>query len=184
MAKQARKAMRAESLIAIADRGYFRSEEILECHKSGIVPLVPKSTTSGATAAGRFDRSDFIYDRDKDEYACPAGERLMWRFRRTKGRLRTDQYWSASCPRCAIKNQCMPGQTRRVTRWIDEEEPEVMQAQLDEAPHSKRIRRRTVEHPFGTVKAWTGSTHFLTKGLERVRTEMSLHVLAYSLKRV
>lgn len=59
-----------------------------------------------------------------------------------------------------------------------------MQARLDEAPDSMRIRRRTVEHPFGTLKAWMGATHFLTKGLERVRTEMSLHVLAYNLKRV
>ena len=47
-----------------------------------------------------------------------------------------------------------------------------------------RIRRSTVEHPYGTIKAWMGSTHFLTKGLERVKTEMSLHVLAYNLKRL
>jgi hypothetical protein len=71
-----------------------------------------------------------------------------------------------------------------VSRWAHEEELEVMQARLDKAPDSMRIRRRTVEHPFGTLKAWMGATHFLTKGLERVRTEMSLHVLAYNLKRV
>ena len=184
MAKQARQAMRVEPITAIADRGYFKSEEILECHKAGIVPLVPKSYTSGAKAEGRFDRSDFIYDRDQDEYVCPAGERLIWRFTRTEGRLRMHKYWSSSCPQCAIKDQCTTGDYRRIARWVHEEELEVMQARLDAAPESMRIRRRTVEHPFGTLKEWMGPTHFLTKGLERVRTEMSLNVLAYNLKRV
>lgn len=85
MGKQARKAMRVEYLTAIADRGYFKSEEILACHKAGIVPLVPKSTTSNAKAEGRFDRSDFVRDRSNDEYVCPAGERLIWRFARVEG---------------------------------------------------------------------------------------------------
>ena len=59
-----------------------------------------------------------------------------------------------------------------------------MQERLDQAPEMPRLRRQTVEHPFGTIKAWMGATHFLTRTLERVRTEMSLHVLAYNLKRV
>jgi hypothetical protein len=184
MAKQARQAMRAGSLTAIADRGYYKSEEILACHENGIVPLVPKSTTSGAKADGRFDKADFVYDRGNDEYVCPAGQRLIWRFTRTEGRLRMHRYWSSNCPRCAIKDKCTPSDYRRVSRWHHEEELEVMQGRLDEAPESMRIRRRTVEHPFGTLKAWMGASHFLTKGLERVRTEMSLHVLAYNLKRV
>lgn len=95
-----------------------------------------------------------------------------------------NRYWSSHCPRCSIKDRCTPSDYRRVGRWAHEEELEVMQARLDQAPDSMRIRRRTVEHPFGTLKAWMGATHFLTKGLERVRTEMSLHVLAYNLKRV
>ncbi|NMG76792.1 IS1182 family transposase [Aromatoleum diolicum] len=184
MGKQARKAMRVESLTAIADRGYFKSEEILACHKAGIVPLVPKSTTSSAKAEGRFDRADFVYDRDNDEYVCPSGERLIWRFARVEAGLTMNRYWSSSCTRCTMKSQCTPSDYRRVSRWVHEEELEVMQARLDQAPDSMRIRRRTVEHPFGTLKAWMGATHFLTKGLERVRTEMNLHVLAYNLKRV
>jgi transposase len=47
-----------------------------------------------------------------------------------------------------------------------------------------RVRRQTVEHPFGTIKAWMGATHFVTKTLDRVSVEMSLHVLAYNLRRV
>lgn len=166
MGKQARKAMQVDSLTAIADRGYFKSEEILACHKAGIVPLVPKSATSGAKADGRFDRADFVYDRENDEYVCPAGERLIWRFARVEGGLMMNRYWSSSCPRCPIKSQCTPSDYRRVSRWVHEEELEVMQARLDKAPDSMRIRRRTVEHPFGTLKAWMGATHFLTKRLE------------------
>jgi hypothetical protein len=108
MGKQARKAMRVEYLTAIADRGYYKSEEILACHQAGIVPLVPKTTTSNAKAEGRFDRSDFVYDRDNDEYVCPAGERLIWRFARIEAGLTMNRYWSSSCPRCAIKDQCTP----------------------------------------------------------------------------
>lgn len=61
---------------------------------------------------------------------------------------------------------------------------EAMQRRLDHAPEMMRICRQTVEHPFGTIKSWMGATHFLTKTLDRVSTEMSLHVLAYNLKRV
>ena len=61
---------------------------------------------------------------------------------------------------------------------------EAMQERLDRAPKAMRIRRATVEHPFGTLKAWMGAMHFKMKTLERVKTEMSLLVLAYNLKRV
>jgi hypothetical protein len=60
---------------------------------------------------------------------------------------------------------------------------EAMQRRIDRMPQASKLRRRTAEHPFGTLKAWMGATHFLTKTLPKVRTEMSLHVLAYNLKR-
>lgn len=128
--------MRVEYLTAIADRGYFKSEEILACHKAGIVPLVPKGTTSNAKAEGRFDRADFVYDRDNYEYVCPAGERLIWRLARVEAGLTMNRYWSSSCPRCAIKDQCTHCAYWRVSRWVHEEELKVMQARLDEAPDS------------------------------------------------
>jgi hypothetical protein len=71
-----------------------------------------------------------------------------------------------------------------VTRWEHEAVLDEMQARLDHALEMMRIRRQTVEHPFGTIKAWMGATHFLTRTIERVSTEMSLHVLAYNMKRV
>lgn len=184
MAKQAREAIGASDLTVIADRGYFKSDEILACQLVGITAIVPKTGTSGAKADGRFDKADFIYDRAADEYQCPAGQRLIWRFSRIEGGLKLHRYWSSHCPRCAIKEQCTPSDYRRVSRWEHQTVLEDMQIRLDLAPDSMRIRRQTVEHPFGTLKLWMGSAHFLTRTLERVSAEMSLQVLAYNLKRV
>jgi transposase len=184
MAKQARTAMAVQDLTVIADRGYFKSEEILACQEAGITALVPKCKTSGAKAAGRFDKADFIYDTETNEYRCPAGQPLIWRSSRIEHGLNLHRYWSSCCQQCDIKAQCTPSTERRVTRWEHEEVLEAMQTRLDNAPDSMRIRCQTVEHPFGTLKAWMGSTHFLTRQLKNVSTEMSLHVLAYNMKRV
>jgi len=184
MAKQARAAMGTDELTAIADRGYFKSEQILACDEAGITVIVPKSTTSGAKFDGRFDRADFIYDAQKNEYRCPAGEHLIWRYANIEDGLTLHRYWSSNCQQCAIKEKCTPSKQRRVTRWAREDVLESMQTRLDLAPDSMRIRRQTVEHPFGTIKLWMGSAHFLTKTLKKVSTEMGLHVLAYNLKRV
>jgi len=184
MAKQARAAMGTDELTAIADRGYFKGEEILACDEAGITVIVPKSTTSGAKFDGRFDRADFIYDAQKNEYRCPAGERLIWRYATIEDGLKVHRYWSSNCKQCTIKEKCTPSKQRRVTRWEREDVLESMQTRLDLTPDSMRIRRQTVEHPFGTIKLWMGSAHFLTTTLKKVSTEMSLHVIAYNLKRV
>jgi transposase len=173
-----------QDLNVIADRGYFKSEEIPACHEAGITALVPKCKTSGAKAAGRFDKADFIYHAKTNEYECPAGQRLIWRSSRIEHGLNLHRYWCSSCQQCAIKAKCTPSSERRVSRWEHEDILESMQRRLDQAPDSMRIRRQTVEHPFGTLKAWMGATHFLTRQLKNVSTEMSLHVLAYNMKRV
>jgi hypothetical protein len=184
MATLARQAMGTEKLSVVADRGYFKSEEILACHQSDITVYVPKPMTSGAKADGRFSNADFIYDTESDEYKCPAGQRLIWRFTSVEKGLKLHRYWSSHCQHCALKAQCTPSPQRRVRRWEHESVLENMQQRLDQAPEMMRIRKQTVEHPFGTLKAWMGATHFLTKTLPRVSTEMSLHVLAYNMKRV
>jgi hypothetical protein len=184
MATQARTAMGVESLTALADRGYFKGEEILKCEQQGITPLVPKPLTSGAKADGRFDKRDFLYLPKTDAYRCPAGELAIKRFTSVEHGMVLHRYWSSACPRCPIKAQCTPSGYRRITRWEHEAVLDRMQARLDRTPEAARLRRQTVEHPFATLKAWMGSTHFLTKTLPRVSTEMSLHVLAYNFKRV
>jgi len=184
MAIQARDAMGTQQLTAIADRGYYKSEEILSSHQAGITVILPKSTTSNAKAEGRFDKDDFIYDAQRNEYRCPAGQALIWRCDTVERGLKLNRYWSSNCKSCAIKERCTPSGERRVTRWEHEDVLESVQARLDHQPESMRIRRQTVEHVFGTLKYWMGASHFLTKTLDRVSTEMSLHVLAYNLKRV
>jgi len=184
MATLARSAMGAQELTAVADRGYFKSEEILACHEAGITAIVPKTVTSNATADGRFGKADFIYDAQKNEYQCPAGERLIWRYSTVENGLKLHRYWSSLCQTCIMKDRCTPSTERRVARWEHEAVLEAMQTRLDHAPEMMRVRRQTAEHPFGTIKAWMGATHFLSKTLDRVRAEMSLHVLAYNLKRV
>lgn len=184
MAQQARAAMATETLTAIADRGYFKGEEILACHIAGISTIVPKTGTSNAKADGRFDKADFIHDAQKNEYRCPAGQALIWRYATVEAGMTNHRYWSSNCKACALKEQCTPSTERRVTRWEHQDVLDAMQTRLDQTPDAMRVRRCTVEHPYGTIKSWMGWTHFLTKGLERVKTEMSLHVLAYNLKRM
>jgi Transposase DDE domain len=184
MAKLARNEMGVAKLTAIADRGYYKSEEILACHQAGITVFVPKTVTSSATAHGRFSKDDFIYDAEANEYRCPAGERLTWRYVTIERELKLHRYWSSNCQQCSLKDKCTPSIQRRVTRWEHEGVLDEMQIRLDHNPDMMRIRRQTVEHPFGTIKAWMGATHFLTRTIERVSTEMSLHVLAYNMKRV
>jgi hypothetical protein len=184
MAVMAQEATGLETLTAVADRGYFKGTQIKKCVDAGILPMVPKTMTSNSLAAGRFDKQDFIYIAQDDEYHCPAGERAVRRFTTVEAGMTLDVYWSSACPRCPIKAKCTPSAYRRIRRWKHEAVLDDMQARLDRNPDMMRIRRQTVEHPFGTIKYWMGATHFLTRTLERVRTEMSLHVLAYNLKRV
>ena len=175
---------RTQHLTIPPDRGYFKGEQILQCEQAGVIPIVPKTLTSNSLADGRFDKQDFIYIAADDEYRCPAEQRAIKRFTTVEAGLTLDVYWSSACPRCAIKAQCTTSDYRRIRRWKHEAVLEAMQQRLDRQPEMMRVRRRTVEHPFGTIKHWMGWTHFLTKTLARVRTEMSLHVLAYNLKRV
>ncbi|WP_137009962.1 IS1182 family transposase [Aquitalea aquatilis] len=184
MAIQAQSALDTTDLQVIADRGYFKGEEIQKCEEAGITALVSKPMTSGAKAEGRFDKEDFVFDPVAGEYVCPAGSRLKWRFARIESGLLINRYWSSDCPRCPIKERCTPSDYRRVSRWEHEATLEAMQRRLDIQPGAMKLRRQTVEHPFGTLKDWMGATHFLTRTLEHVSTEMSLHVLAYNLKRV
>jgi transposase len=184
MAKEAQAATGVRELTAIADRGYFKGEEILACEAAGVTPIVPKPLTSGAKADGRFGKQDFVYDPQEDAYHCPGVEKLTRRFTTVEAGLTLHAYWTSKCAGCALKPQCTPSKERRVKRWEHEAVLDAMQERLDRAPQSMRIRRQTAEHPFGTIKAWMGATHFRMRTLEKVRTEMSLHVLAYNLRRM
>ena len=149
-----------------------------------VTPLVPKPLTSGAKADGRFGKQDFVYDAGEDVYRCPAGEKLTWRYWNVEAGRKLHNYWTTKCTACGLKSKCTPAKERRVKRWEHEAVLDAMQERLDRAPKTMRIRRQTAEHPFGTIKAWMGATHFRLRTLEKVSAEMSLHVLAYNLKRM
>lgn len=185
MSEKAKTAMGVERLEMLADRGYFSGEEILACETMGVTPYVPKPLTSGAKADGRFGKQDFTYLPEQDVYRCPGGSLLPRHMTTVEKGLTLHRYWDrASCQACALKPQCTPSVERRITRWEHEAVIDAMQRRMDLAPYAMRARRRIVEHPFGTIKAWMGHTHFQMKRLNNVKTEISLHVLAYNMKRV
>jgi hypothetical protein len=186
MADKARLAIGNEQITVVADRGYYSGEQLLECADNGVITYVPKPLTSSGTKRGFFIKQDFIYDAKNDVYICPAGESL------TKGAHRSDRQSTGinfyrhltACPNCHLKSRCTTEKLRRIRRWEHEDVLDDIERRLEEKPDAMQIRRSTVEHPFGTLKAWMGYTHFLTKTREKVSTEMSLHVLAYNFKRV
>jgi transposase len=183
MAMQAKEVTGTDELMVLADRGYFSGAEVLACKEAGITAICPKPLTSGAKADGRWGKQDFRYDPSTDTYRCPAGERLTRRFSSVEQGMMLHTYWANGCAGCAVRQQCTNGKERRVKRWEHEHLIDAMQARLDRMPQAMRIRRQTVEHVFGTIKDWMGRSHFKTRTLDRVSTEMSLHVLAYNIKR-
>lgn len=172
-------------LTVLADRGYYSREQILECQGTGVLPCVPKVNTSGRSKLGLFARPAFVYDAAHDRYSCPAGAHL------TRSKVHSDREGEighyrnlAACRSCQLRPRCTPEKIRRVKRWAHEAVLDAMQTRLDQLPDAMGMRRQTVEHVFGTLKGWMGSTPFLTKTRKNFRTEISLSVLAYNMKRM
>ena len=184
MATRAKQALETDTLDAVADRGYYSGEQVLACERAGISVTLPRPMTSGAKAADRFGKGDFLYPPQENAYLCPAGETLPHRHTTVENGLTLHRYWTNACSACPMKAACTTGKERRVKRWEHEDVLETVQRRLDADSLAMRVRRETVEHPFGTLKARMGATHFLIKTLPRVSTEMALQVLAYNLTRV
>jgi transposase len=184
MARAAKDVMARETIEAVADKGYYSGEEIVAAEQAGVAVTVSKPNTSNAGAAGRFDKADFVYVADEDTYICPAGERLTYHFTSELDGKMMRSYWTTACEMCPVKSRCTTGKERRVRRWEHEAILERVQKRLDDDPSKIPLRSKTVEHPFGTIKAWMGATHFRMKTLANVATEIALHVLAYNMMRV
>src|ERR1700730_17148594 len=184
MARRAKTVLGTDRLEPVAARGSSRSEEILACERAGITVTLPKPMTSSAKAEGRFGKQDFVYVAADDVYRCPAGEMLTYRYTNEEDGKTLRRYWTTACQTCALKARSTPGKERRISRWEHEAVLETVQDRLDRNPDKMRVRRQTVEHPFGTIKAWMGATHLQMRTLPKVASEMALHVLAYNMKRV
>ena len=184
MAISAKSALERDDLHVLADKGYFSGTQILACHEAGITTTVTRPATSGNAAKGMFVKADFTYDAGRDVYVCPAGEDLVYRYTTEERGIQIRRYWINACQTCPLQSKCTTGTERRISRWDHEHLVDDMNNRLGRDPDPMTLRRCTVEHPFGTIKAWMGATHFLTRTLKNVRTEMALHVLAYNIKRI
>ena len=185
MAEKAKSALGVEKLAVVADRGYFSSEQILQCSRADVTVTLPKPMTTGMKAKGQFGKPDFRYLAEEDVYICPASQTLSFvSHKRQTGGLDLRRYATEGCGACKLKTRCTTSTGRVVTRWEHEHLVEEVQQRLDEDPQAMRRRRETVEHPFGTIKMRMGATHFLMKRLKNVRTEIAFAVLAYNLTRV
>ena len=169
----------------VADAGYYNAAEVSRCAEQGITAYVPKADTSANTARGLYGKSRFQYDANKDVYVCPAGAELTYRFATYELGRELRYYRASGCKGCALKKQCTRNKANRtITREENEALMEAMAARMKAQPWKFKLRKMLAEHPFGTIKRWFGYTHFLLKGLEKVRCEWSLTTLAYNLKRV
>lgn len=184
MTEQGQAAIGRKNIEVFADRGYFSGAEIMATEKLGATTYVPKPYTSGSKAAGRSGKHDFLYQPEDNSYQCPGGQKMTYRFMSVEQGKDTQVYWPDGCNVYPVKAKCATGKQRRIKRRVNEDIIDAMLNRLNELPEAMAIRRATVEHPFGPLKSWMGATHFLTKRLKNVKTEMSLSVLAYNIRRM
>jgi len=185
MATEAKETLAVEQLEAVADQGYYNNADVSLCVEKGITPYITKADTSANSVLGLYAKKDFTYDPEKDVYRCPAGAELTHRFNTYELGRALRYYRTNVCAKCPLKSQCTRNKRNRtITREQDEHLMEAMAARVKKHPDKLRQRKALVEHPFGTIKRWFGYTHFLLKGLDRVRGEWTLITLCYNLKRV
>jgi hypothetical protein len=185
LALAAQAVLEAPAPVVVADQGYYHGTEIKACLEAGITPLVPRPITSANAPLGLFTKDDFVYDRTRDVYCCPAGETLTYRTTTVELGRTIKNYRTSACGRCALKPRCTRNQDgRKLTRWVHEDLMEDREQRLLQQPALFRQRKVLAEHPFGTMKRAMDQGYFLLKGLRKVRGEFSLTVLAYNLKRV
>ena len=181
----AKEVLGVETIDVVADRGYFKIEDIEACEKAGIEPYVPRPQRGPSVQAGLFRKDEFIYDPDNDSLVCPAGQRLHRYTSSLQRGLNRIHYVNAeACKDCPLRSKCTTNRYRSVSRMENEAVLDRMAARLAKRPEVLDRRRETVEHPFGTIKQWMNQGAFLMRGLEKVRGEFSLTALAYNLRRV
>ena len=180
----ARESLDIERIDAVADKGYFKVEDITECEAVGVTPHVPKPQRSPARRGGRFAKERFRYDAGTDTYACPGGQQLKPLYT-SRVRDTTLKHYAnrGACRDCALKAQCTTNSYRRIGRYADEAVLDRMAERLASRPGLLDRRRESAEHPFGSIKHWMGHGGFLMRRLENVRGEFSLTALAYNIRR-
>lgn len=183
MAKKTKETLGTGKLEVVADRGYYDGDEIKKCEDENIIVYTVKPNTSANRKLGLFIKDAFHYDSKNDEYICPAKEKLKFRSMLNEDGRLTRYYVTPACRTCPLKPKCTRGEQRRLSRWVHEEVLDRMRERVKARPDIMKIRRDLVEHPFGTLKRWWDQGFFLMRGLGNVKTEASLSVLAYNMRR-
>src|SRR5882672_9228395 len=182
MAAQAKEAVGADEVTAVADTGYSNGEHGALCEQDGITAVVPRAATVNPTGAQYFSRDQFAYDAESDSWRCPAGETLS--LYKTSHTQKKKEYTSGACGSCPLKPQCTEAARRVIVRDFYEDARQAMHLRATADPVWMKQRRETAEHPFGTMKWLMAQPRFLIKGLRKAKAELALGVLCYNLKRV
>jgi transposase len=183
-AEPARAILGVDEIDVVADKGYFKIEDIEACEQAGLIPHVPKPQRGAAVRQGFFAKDEFHYDPDQDVYSCPAGAKLYPLYKsKSRDNTKIDYANRVACKDCTLKTRCTANAYRRVSRLENEAVLDRMAARLKARPDILDRRRDSVEHPFGSIKQWMNQGAFLMKGLDKVRAEFSLTALVYNLRR-
>jgi transposase len=184
-AEPAKEILDVETIDVVADRGYFKIEDIEACEKAGMVPYVPRPQRGPSVREGLFRKDEFKYEAETDSMVCPAGQRLLPYTSSLQRGLKKINYANrAACRDCPLRSRCTGNLFRSVSRLENEAVLDRMAARLAKRPGILDQRRASVEHPFGTIKQWMYQAAFLMRGLQKVRAEFSLTALAYNIRRV
>ncbi|MBZ4655726.1 MAG: hypothetical protein JG759_274 [Thermoanaerobacter sp.] len=187
MGKRAKEVFEVENIIALADKGYYNADDLKKCEKENITTYVSKQVFSNSTGEREFYSDRFKYDKEKDVYVCPAGYELKCT-RKTPIKEDTKYIEYANyeaCSKCQYKDKCTTSkQGRRIKRCIDQDFLDLVDERTAKNKELYKRRQMIVEQPFGTIKRGWGLSYFLTRGLESVKTKISLAFLAYKMKRV
>jgi transposase len=183
-AEPAKEILGVEAIDVVADKGYFKIEDIEACETAGMVPYVPRPQRGPSVREGLFRKDEFKYDAETDSMICPAGQQLHpYSSSLIRGLKKINYANRAACRDCPLRPRCTKNQFRSVSRLENEAVLDRMAARLALRPGILDQRREAVEHPFGTIKQWMYQGAFLMRGLEKVRAEFSLTALAYNLRR-
>ncbi len=187
MALRAKKLFGGLTFKVLADKGYYKAEDLKRCVRKGITPYVSRQVHSNGTGDNDFYSDKFHYDKENDVYRCPAGKELRYaKDRRTKaeGVVGSEYRNYEACSQCEFKVRCTKSKKgRSVCRHVDQDFLDTINEQTQENIKTYRQRQMIVEHPFGTIKRSWGAYYFLTKGRKSVTTEMGISFLVYNLRR-
>jgi transposase len=187
MALRAKKLFGGKDFEALADKGYYKAEDLKKCVDNGITPYVTKQIYSNGTGDKDFYTDKFRYDKDKKVYMCPGEKELRYyRDRKKAGKIIGHEYRNYdACKDCELKNRCTKSSKgRTICRHVDQDFLDTIDLQTELNMDKYKLRQMIVEHPFGTIKRGWGAYYFLTKRKRSVTAEISLAYMVYNLKRV